>query len=312
MKIYNFLAILFSCFSLSLSESTHAELIGVDLFTSGDSLLTRDTDTNLEWLDLSQTLNLSYDRIEADVEGWKSPGFQHASRDDVCALMNHAGLNLGSDCDVLRMYVSICGFDTDAHQAYTSLLDSYQLGGITSTDYEAYKAVIHTGWSYSRGCYGVWVSPVDPSVSETYLGHYMYRPIPTVLPVLSCIDNRFDPPFDNTITLKKKMVRAIPIRMTLIDSDNNVITESALSAPPVVNVTYTPDSDADFSNNSDLLPAGLADDGNVFRAVDSGWALNLGTKQFSSSGTYNVTAVAGDSSYLIDAASCSGTFIRLP
>ena len=100
--------------------------------------------------------------------------------------------------------------------------------------------------------------------------------------------------------------------MSLLDTDGNLITESDISSPPVVNVLYTADAGADNGNNSDLVPPGLADDGNEFRFDYPYWLINLATKQFTSAGTYEVTAVAGDDSYTIDASSCSGTFIRLP
>ncbi len=131
-------------------------------------------------------------------------------------------------------------------------------------------------------------------------------------PALTCQNDRFESPFSEVITLKNKMKRAIPVKMQLVDVDGYVITGSDLSSPPVVNVSYNPGTGADDSNNSDLVPPGLADDGNEFRYDDPYWVINLATKQFTSAGTYEVTAVAGDDSYAIDANSCSGTFIRLP
>jgi hypothetical protein len=136
------------------------------------------------------------------------------------------------------------------------------------------------------------------------------------IPDFSCVGDSFESPFSEPITLnnkmKNKMKKVIPVKMALIDADGNLITESDISAPPVVDVSYTPGFDAVYSYDSELLPPGLADDGNDFRFGYPYWAINLATKQFTSAGTYEVTAVAGDESYMIDASSCSGTFIRLP
>ena len=51
-------ALLFLC----CVEYIDAALIEVDLFESGDRLLTRDGATGLEWLDLTATVGLSVDR----------------------------------------------------------------------------------------------------------------------------------------------------------------------------------------------------------------------------------------------------------
>ena len=127
--------------------------------------------------------------------------------------------------------------------------------------------------------------------------------------VLTC--QGFLPPFDKPLSLKAKDNRAIPVKMVLRDLSGNIITDANITAPPVVNVFF---GDAPASQDpgyvADLVPSGLSDDGNEFRydPVAQVWIINLATKQFKSPGTYNVTAVAGDDSYVIDG--CSQTFTR--
>ena len=67
-------------------RNTSAELLGVDLIGTGDQLLTRDTTTGTDWLDLTATLNLSARDILADIGGWQSLGFVHATTMDVRTL----------------------------------------------------------------------------------------------------------------------------------------------------------------------------------------------------------------------------------
>ncbi|TCO79633.1 putative secreted protein with PEP-CTERM sorting signal [Plasticicumulans lactativorans] len=67
-----------------------AALLGVDLLSSGDQRLTRDTATWLDWLDLTATLNLSAQDIQDGMGGWKSRGFVHATISDVRTLFLHA------------------------------------------------------------------------------------------------------------------------------------------------------------------------------------------------------------------------------
>jgi hypothetical protein len=60
-------------------RNASAELLGVDLLSTGDQLLTRDTATGLDWLDLTATLNLSARDIQGGSGGWRSLGFVHAT-----------------------------------------------------------------------------------------------------------------------------------------------------------------------------------------------------------------------------------------
>ena len=69
------------------APSARAELVEVDLNTPGDALVTRDTDTGLDWLDLTESTNLSFDQVEADVGGFIADGWRHATGAEVCALL---------------------------------------------------------------------------------------------------------------------------------------------------------------------------------------------------------------------------------
>lgn len=68
------------------ASPTAATLIEVDL--DGNPLAggpaVRDTDTDLIWLDPTQTDGLSYDEVEAGAGGWTALGFRHATLDEVC------------------------------------------------------------------------------------------------------------------------------------------------------------------------------------------------------------------------------------
>jgi len=133
------------------------------------------------------------------------------------------------------------------------------------------------------------------------------------LNVLYCIGGGFQPPFDIPSVLKKKTRKAIPVRMLLEDGDGMIIADNDITAPPVVNVLFSPaEGSGDVLVTDELLPLGQANDDNIFRFDDSSleWIYNLGSKPFMAPGIYTVTAIAGDSSYEIDS-SCTGTFERL-
>jgi len=69
----------------------NAALVKKDLFAAGDGLVTLDTATNLEWLDLTATRDLSVDAVLGGAGGWVNAGFQYASFGLVGQLLNDAG-----------------------------------------------------------------------------------------------------------------------------------------------------------------------------------------------------------------------------
>jgi hypothetical protein len=81
---------IFAVSSIALASiSANAELISTDWKTSGDSLATLDESTGLEWLDLTQTINMSINQAEdlmnSTFAGWRLP-----TRSEVTQLMVNA------------------------------------------------------------------------------------------------------------------------------------------------------------------------------------------------------------------------------
>lgn len=71
----------------------HAALLSVDWQTAGDGLLTRDTATGLEWLDLSQTYNQTVAAVQPQLgAGNTFDGFRLALAGEVHQLMGDAGI----------------------------------------------------------------------------------------------------------------------------------------------------------------------------------------------------------------------------
>jgi hypothetical protein len=73
-------------------------LSNVDLRSPGDCLLTRDRQTGLEWLNITQTTRQSYDSITAGFGGYINQGFRIATRAEVEGLVANSLATLqGSD-----------------------------------------------------------------------------------------------------------------------------------------------------------------------------------------------------------------------
>ena len=71
--------------ALLVGAEAAAELIEIDLKAPGDGLVTRDTATGLDWLDLTETTFLSYADVLAGAGGPTAAGWRHATGDEVCA-----------------------------------------------------------------------------------------------------------------------------------------------------------------------------------------------------------------------------------
>lgn len=64
--------------ALLFSLSSHAALVESDLYENGDGLATLDTNTGVEWMDLTQTKGMSANEVLADprFSGWRFPTIQ--------------------------------------------------------------------------------------------------------------------------------------------------------------------------------------------------------------------------------------------
>lgn len=68
-------------------------LIATDWKTPGDARLTWDRLSGLEWLDLSETLNLSYSQVVSELgAGGRFAGFRYATEAEFRTLLTHAGI----------------------------------------------------------------------------------------------------------------------------------------------------------------------------------------------------------------------------
>jgi len=60
---------------------------------TGDQLMTLDTETNLEWLNLTATANLSYLEVLGGAGGYTTTyGFRYATGAEIALLLQHAGI----------------------------------------------------------------------------------------------------------------------------------------------------------------------------------------------------------------------------
>lgn len=131
---------------------------------------------------------------------------------------------------------------------------------------------------------------------------------PSCIQIYTCIG--FEPPLaDGPVTSKKN--RVLPLKAQIFNTNGDLITDTDIVAPPVIQVLFNSGSGGDpLDVTDDALPAGLGTEGNQFVFTDEGkWQFNLKTKEYTASGTYSISVVSGDDSEYIIGPSCVAQFV---
>ncbi|MFK5894855.1 MAG: hypothetical protein QM504_16675 [Pseudomonadota bacterium] len=159
---------------------------------TGDGLITSDTEIGLEWLDLTETVNMSYDDISSQFgTGGKFEGWRYASASEVINLWANFGLDLSG-----IQNTSYSGYDSKVIDAanilgrtYSSLGVPYAVEGITNTVIDGYYYVT-MGASLFNGSfnskltylYGEQNGNLASHQSSVRMGSYLVRTSPVPIP----------------------------------------------------------------------------------------------------------------------------------
>ena len=182
--------------------SVSAELVEMDLFEENDGLITRDTSTDLEWLDLTVTVGLSYNEVLANAGGWFGMGFRFATSAEICALFSQYAV-AHSPCPTSE------GAHEEIELPFGTLDPLLDLFGVTSDGGGVQAAAFglfddqttgtdptDVGFAYLRSVFqpeegspfdgvGVRNDNVGPSDFSTYRGSWLVLPQGSPVPSLS-------------------------------------------------------------------------------------------------------------------------------
>ena len=189
MRIYHFfVGFILGIVILSTTINASAALISQDDSTFGSGAFTKDTNTGLQWLDLSLTLNESMNYIKSNSgAGGSYSGLRYATQDEVIQFFFNAGIS-----PVIGTSYTKTGYD-----AGRGLLDLMGLNhncvmyGITGTgpvnQYDVYiGAYIYVDADASDNSYitssniGAYTQsvPFTSTYQEPYLGSFLVRDTP--------------------------------------------------------------------------------------------------------------------------------------
>ena len=168
-------------------SNASATLVAVDLFTAGDGLLTRDTGSGLDWIDVTATVSRSYNDIEAGAGGWISLGFRHATGSELCGLFatyaeapapcpassSHPGAVVDPDLvQALQGFVGVTfsGRGIEASSGYFDDGNASDNVGVASLQYNSSSS---SGRSSVRSDVAL-----ATQTSGSTSGHWLVRPVP--------------------------------------------------------------------------------------------------------------------------------------
>jgi hypothetical protein len=164
--------------------AANATLSELDDPIFGPASLTRDTDQNLDWLDLPISAGRSYDDVSIQFgAGGDFEGFRHATRDEVQALLNGAGFTYWSCCPAIpenyQPAVFLQGLlgETGEYQQGSSYVFTV---GVTGSEFIPGR---HFGTAIYRdderqvaSAEGYEIRMYDDEIGP--FGHWLVRPIP--------------------------------------------------------------------------------------------------------------------------------------
>lgn len=167
--------------------TAHADLAEVDLSTPGDGLITRDSDTGLDWLDLTETTNVSYLAIRAGAGGWYGDGWVHATGAQIATLfLNSApGATLnqflpGANFTGAVKIIDLLGA-TIVHPRYP-----LARGFSDTPPHAGGNADLHYAQADLVGGFGLLRSPfggTNSTIGFPDSGHFLVRATPTTAPI---------------------------------------------------------------------------------------------------------------------------------
>ena len=120
----------------------------------------------------------------------------------------------------------------------------------------------------------------------------------------------FDAPMDRYPVQVRKN-RVLPLKMELYDDSGFAVTGNGLTAPPTLQVSYSPQlSNQSADVTDDALSVGHGTEGNQFVFTEDGyWQFNLHTKNYSAPGTYTILMQSGDDSEYVFEPTCMTEFV---
>jgi len=164
--------------TLSLPAFAHAAITGVDWLAPGDSLITHDSTSGLNWLDLTETNEMSRDYVLTQlVPGGLFEGWRYATSAEVVSLWSAFGVDLSATADTVAPGYADSGVEAAArmlgniYAEYDITVYPYGTAGVTAD-----ALGDSTEWYKRLGAYqkGIWTVDTYYKIDGDLLGNYYF------------------------------------------------------------------------------------------------------------------------------------------
>lgn len=191
MKIEKLLVVIFFVIVELVQTQANAALVEQDWKISGDKLITYDTATGLEWLDLTQSVNRTYNDVASQFSlAGDYQGFRFATYTEVTGIVHGLGITISGSflnrgeqqkvADLLSLVGvtrTVPNFENSGdlwqsfafHKSYGGLYNQYE--------YTVLEVHFGTGRTALEGAYNT-----QPNQSAPQLASYLVRPA-SVVPI---------------------------------------------------------------------------------------------------------------------------------
>ncbi len=169
MKKYHMLfCFLFGVVALFFASRANATLLSLNDTEFGAGSFTLDTVTGLQWLDLTQTLNMSMNDVKANMgAGNTYSGLRYATANEVIALYADAGLNVvtqnnGSSPSPYSPYIDVSNVASTKMESYLAAKNLLDLIGYAPAPY----STVTPGLDPNLIVFGITGTAITPTVAD--------------------------------------------------------------------------------------------------------------------------------------------------
>jgi len=189
------------------AQPAGSDLLEVDLDEPEDGLVTRDTTAGLDWLDPVLSSGLSFAEVEADVGGFFSDGWRHATGGEVCRLFDALGAaptpcpggEIPVEVDDISEHFRLLGLTPSRPLSENALRGVYEDGAAADRAGLA-EIIFLSNIALIDGDLSIRDASISADEGRLSVGHLLVRPVPepraawvvpVVLAVLSAVRHRW-------------------------------------------------------------------------------------------------------------------------
>jgi len=199
-----YLKLITTAIALILSSTLNAAVISIDWQSAGDNLITRDTTTGIDWLDLTATTPyMSYNSVFAELgPGGQFSGWRYATTDEVTSLLlTNFGIDLyAGNTSTGPLPAGLAEATSYLGNTTSAIGDQYTgLSGITSQGRLLFDGHLVVGASYDSD-FSTFYRRIDPNLNTYFqsdasvaisVGHWLVADTPwepaAVVPVPAAV-----------------------------------------------------------------------------------------------------------------------------